>query len=360
MPQVLAIDVGFGNTKTVFGVKGTGDQEQYQELSFRSVAPPVLYEEAKGSGLGMLDRVVVTVDGHQYHVGPQATLEPGNRALDPDYIHKPEYRALMAGAWHYMFKHTGQITQSVHTLVLGLPVSVFKEKSAALKALALQPMVIPVPTELRQRYGKDFVEVRALNAMVLPQPAGAMMYAARLSDTGVSAARVNQDTVTLVIDPGYFTFDWFVARGMSPQMELCGAISGGVSKIFSRVSNKISAEHGVNALNLGRVEQGIQDGKINLATKVIDTLPYRQLVAQISQEIVDQFLQSFSPENIGVSRIVLAGGGAIYYLDALKKRLPTLPIDVLPDSVMSNARGFWLLANRQFQNSQPKNGDEAL
>ena len=42
--------------------------------------------------------------------------------------------------------------------------------------------------------------------------------------------------VSLVLDPGYNTFDRFVADGMAPQLELCGSFRGRVSQILHTVT----------------------------------------------------------------------------------------------------------------------------
>ena len=338
MKTTLAIDVGFGNTKAVWNKTNNGSQE-WSEICFRSVCPRVVVDEGPGPGLGNIDRVVVNVGNDRFYVGPKATFEGGVRSLHPDYINTPEHEALLIGAWHYMFKQTNTITQSVDLLVLGLPVSGFQSNKKRLKEIGMQPRSIPVPMNMRQRFGRDAMDVFAKRVLVLPQPMGGLRMA---SDSASEQDLFDDGMVAMVIDPGYSTFDWFLADAMSPQLELCGSFQGGVSQILQAVSTKLGFDTGVGSQNFGTIEKALIDGYLNLGHTKIDMQPYRAVAINAASAIVAEFLQRFDPSKSGVSRIYLCGGGALFYIDSLKQRLPNYTIKVLPDSVMSNCRGFYL------------------
>lgn len=339
MKNILAIDIGFGNTKAVWSSRQIpGQPDAWSEICFRSVCPRVVIDEA-GNGLAAIDRVVVNVGHESFYVGPKATFEGGVRALHPDYINTAEYEALLMGAWSYMMKDTSTITQSVDLLVLGLPVSGFLANKKRLMEIGSKVRRVPVPVHLRERSGKDFVDVVAKNVMVLPQPFGGL----RLASESESGSAVFEDgVVSMVIDPGYSTFDWFVADSMAPQMELCGSFNGGVSQILQAVSSKLGFDHGVGSQNFGTIERALVDGFLNLGHTKIDMQPYRIIASNAASNIVAEFLQRFDPAKPGVSIIYICGGGALFYAAALKQRLPSIRIEVMPDSVMSNARGFYL------------------
>ncbi len=61
--------------------------------------------------------------------------------------------------------------------------------------------------------------------------------------------------------------------------------------------------------------------------------------------VIDEFLLNFNFQKIGIKHVILSGGGANHYLDALRQRLPRFQITAATDSVMDNARGFWLSGN---------------
>jgi plasmid segregation protein ParM len=148
---ILAADIGYGNTKAVWGQPGTDGLNPVSEVCFRSMAPVSFNPEffsLSGVGAGTLNRVLVTVEGFQHIVGPDAAITGGVRTLDPDFVNRGEYRALLAGAIHYMMKATGRITQSLDMLAVGLPVSGLMSKRAALKAVASKVHHVPVPAIL--------------------------------------------------------------------------------------------------------------------------------------------------------------------------------------------------------------------
>jgi plasmid segregation protein ParM len=337
--NILAIDVGFGNTKAVWNRRrAAGHSDQWSEICFRSVTPRVVVEST-GAGLGSIDRVVVPVGDDRFYVGPKATYEGGTRALHPDYINTPEHEALLCGAWHYMLKATGELNPTVDLLVLGLPVSGFQANRRRLQEIGSKMRRVPVPHALRDWARRDYIDVVAKKVMVMPQPMGGLILAARQSNT---VDLFGDGNVSLVIDPGYNTFDWFVANGMNPQLELCGSFQGGVSQLLQAVSTQIGFDHGEGSVNFGLVEQALKVGEMNLGHKRFSMAPYQKVVKNAATGVISEFLQRFNPAKAGISRIYLCGGGALHYADALKARLPGLQIEVMADSVMANVRGFWL------------------
>ena len=332
---ILALDIGYGNTKAVWRQPKLGDST-WAEICFRSVAPRVIVDV--GTSLASLDRVIVCIGQDRFYVGPKATLEGGMRELHPDYINTSTHEALLCGAWHYMFRQLGEVTKSVDLLVLGLPVSGFQANRRRLTELGKKVHRIPVPVELRARYGKDYEDVVAKNVLVLPQPMGAMHVA---SGQEQKFDLFEEGVISVVIDVGYNTLDWFVTEGMVPQFEACGSFAGGFSQILMAVSKKISFDHGLGAQNFGQIEKGLLAGYMNLGFKKIDMEEYKITARQIAENAVSDLLQQFDPQRAGVSKIFLAGGGAADYKDALQARLPDQSISLMDDPVMSNARGFY-------------------
>ncbi len=119
------------------------------EVCFPSLVPPCHNPSLeKIEGMGSHDRSVVEVDGRSYFVGREASAADTLRILDNEFIHRPEYRALMSGAFYYYLKSTGSVTQSIDLLVLGLPVSSFQSKRADLKAIGSRIHRVPVSPAL--------------------------------------------------------------------------------------------------------------------------------------------------------------------------------------------------------------------
>ena len=342
MKKVLAIDVGFGNLKAVWGRSDPGKSEirRWNEICFKAVAHPALVDEAD-TGMGGTDRVLVTVRGNPFYVGPQATVAEGVRALHEDYVSTDEYEALIVGAWAYMFKDTQTVTPTIDMLVLGLPVSRFKSTRARLKEVGARFRQVPVPENLRDRHDSRLLEVRAAKVLVVPQPFGGLRLA---SEDDQNRELFDDRVVSLMIDPGYNTFDWFVSNGMNPQLDLCGSFGGGVANILRKVAVKISLDHGIEAPNFAHVESCLVSGSMNVGFKMINMRAYQNLATQEGRLAVSEFLQLFNPAKNQVSRIYLCGGGAEFYAQALRERLPGYHIEQMDEPVMANARGFWLAA----------------
>ena len=69
---------------------------------------------------------------------------------------------------------------------------------------------------------------------------------------------------------------------------------------------------------------------------------YLPLVKQAADEIVDEFLGKFDTKKQGINRILLAGGGAKFFEKSLATKLPDYQIETMRESLMTNARGFWI------------------
>ncbi len=343
-PSILVADVGYGNNKAVWGAPENG--KSWREICFRSVAPRVT-QDVTVTGFGGSDRTIVTVNDGRYAVGPHADrLLGGQLALRQDYIETPEYEALICGAWHYYLRDQPTVEPMVDLLVLGLPVSGFAKQRRRLHAIGSQLRQIPLP---EHHLPHSPVESRVLNArarqvLVLPQPLGALVLAMEDPKHGEQLARGG---LILIIDPGYSTFDWLVSDGATPRMDASGAFNGGVSRLLRAVSRQVSQDHGIEAPELPRIEEALREGVLNTGVRRIDMAPYAKVLEHEAELVVNGFMQRFVPGELEIKWILLTGGGANYFLRALQKRLPEYHIQVLPESVMSNARGFYL-AGREF------------
>ena len=115
------------------------------------------------------------------------------------------------------------------------------------------------------------LNARARQVLVLPQPFGTLMLATTLPG---NESLLDDGCLSLVIDPGYSTFDWLVSDGASPRMDISGAFAGGVSRLLRAVSRKLSQDHGIDAPELPRVEAALHDGVLNTGARKITMAPY--------------------------------------------------------------------------------------
>ena len=334
--NIIAIDIGYGNTKMVYGC----EPNAWGELCFKSSAPKVtMPQNDMGKGItGSLDQVYVEVNGASYLVGPEAHISGGGPILSADFIERPEYLAILRGSIFYAMKKTGSVFKHIDVLVLGLPVSNWQPKQAALTKLGSGPHPVNVPLALRSTFG-DKIDVTVGKVLVVPQPMGALHY----SNLLLSADNKMLPSGTyMVIDPGFNTFDWFVSVGLRPVLQRCGSLQGGVSQLVKQVSSVVGGRLGVGSLNLLEVENGLRTGVMQVYGKRIDMTEFRPMVQAAAEQVVDRFVNSIDL-SLGITSIHMAGGGASFYVEAIRKAFTGYEINVSDESVMANARGFHLV-----------------
>lgn len=328
---VLAVDVGYGNTKAAWGNECTPQTE----IIFTSIANKITHscEDVPSISLG---RVPIHIDGDTFMVGPDSHLYSGSRILDADYVARKEYLAFLRASMHYMFNQTG-VFHKIDRLAVGLPVSSYVSKKSELVRICKGVHDVPTPIALVKTLGAT-VKVTVESVIVIPQPLGALsVFASRcalLNRTGGA---------TLIIDPGYKTLDWVFANGMNVDLERCGSFNGGVSSLLREVSSVVGKKLGVGFIDLLEVEEAISSGKIFADGRFYDFAPYAEFVNEIATQTIDKFFSALNIDREFTS-IVLTGGGAKYYRDALARKFPTHQIQFDDDAVMSNARGFYLIA----------------
>lgn len=332
---ILAVDVGFGNTKLVYGRDG----ESWSELCFKSVAPELVANPAglAGSLAPALDRVAIDVGSSSFLVGPDAFISGGDAILSADYVLRTEYLALLRGAIYYSMKKAGQMHRHIDVLVMGLPVANWRLRQAELIRIGTGPHRIPVPLAMRAEFGIS-LDVSVGKVLVMPQPMGALQFALN----GTPPTAEGDEMIHMIIDPGFNTFDWFVSVGLKPDMQRSGSLQGGVSQLLKLVSNAAGAKLGVGSLNLNEVEKGLRKGVMNVFGQRLEMAEFQPIMQSAAREIVERFLNSINLR-LGIDTIHLTGGGAPFYINALRNAFSGYDIRVEAASVMQNARGFYLV-----------------
>lgn len=330
---ILAIDVGYGNTKLVWG----SARDSSCELLFKSIATTTRQSDDAFTDFSQpMDRVVISVNNRNFLVGPEAYLAGSTSSiLDKDYIKHDEYMALLRGAMYYMMKKSGTIKQKIDGLVVGLPISNFNEHRDALLKLAIGIHTLPTPVGMRSMYGSTF-DVLVDKVLVLPQPIGALRnYAGNLHS--------GDNSVSLIVDPGYNTFDWVTAYGMRPDMVRSGSFDGGVAHILREVSLQAGKTLGLGVIDFVQCESALSTGVLSHKSQKYPFDQFKTIAEDAATEIVNKFVSVLDTTR-PFDRIVMAGGGAKYYVKALRKKFPDFEVVAPSDSVMANVRGFYAFA----------------
>lgn len=326
---VLACDVGYGNVKTAWGTEFNSNTEHI----YRSIAIPV----PKGTdAFACGDSVPVIVDNDTFIVGPSAYLSGGIGIPDTNFTERKEYLAFLRGAMHYMFCKTG-VYHKIDKLAVGLPVGNFELHKSRLREICEGEHIVPTPPHLVAKLGPT-VKVVVDKVVVIPQPLGALCMFERKCEL------TNKDMGnTLIIDPGYKTFDWIFSQGMAVDRNRSGSFAGGVSSMLADISNSVGQKLGVGFIDLIEVENALSTGYIFADGRDHDFTPFKTIVNDAATKVSDRFFSALKIDR-RFNSIILTGGGAKYYRDAIAKKFPGHMVECATDSVMDNARGFYLVA----------------
>lgn len=321
---VRAIDVGFGITKFSTGsLDGRISVDHFPSLAFYAPTPP-----SRDTLRGHRRTVCVPVGKLWYEVGPDAALAADRfRAtqLHDGYTETDEYRALTAGALHYMKQPV------IDLLVVGLPVAQY-----VLRRAALEKAMTGTFETGRGR------QVTVRKALVVAQPQGALFsYAA---GSGRIAETLGQRS--LVIDAGTRTFDWLVTQGMRAMPGLSHSVNRGVSDILRVIAEGIGADIGEPYGDHDAIDLALRTRKpLRIYQRPYDMRPHAVTAEKIAEQAVTSMLERLGSSH-GFEHVVLAGGGAFLFRKALKARLPKMTCTEIDQPLYANVKGFQLLGEQ--------------
>ncbi len=311
---IRAIDIGYGNTKFVV-------DDRFTCRLFPSIAPRADIHRERG-GLGRDRRTTdVWVDGCPFEVGPDTSLFSEIPVLHADYIETPEYRALLYGALDAM-----QLTR-IDLLVTGLPVRLHGPRANRLKQLLTGVHAI-----------RPGMTVEIQDVAVVMQPLGGFL--AYSHERGDWSSAQNQ--TYLLVDPGFYTFDWMVTRGMNEMPGLSGSIDCGVSEYVKCVQDELNRDLGEAYFNLRRIDDGLRCGHFRLRGRPIDLEPYRIHAERVVARAMRAMRNAIGTGE-EIDEIVLVGGGGPYFIQGLHQAFPNQPVQTVKDPVFANLRGFQLV-----------------
>jgi plasmid segregation protein ParM len=315
---VRAVDVGFGNTKFITGVAG-GD---IHCASIPSLAYPSARDPAALPAAERRKTIAIPINGLYYEVGQDVALATDNlRAthLHDRYTETPEYMALLRGALALMK------VPSIDLLVVGLPVSHFMGKKAALEKAV---------TGTHDVGGGKTVIVR--KALVVAQPQGALVYYAA---THQKMATIEHEQ-SLIIDPGSRTFDWLVARGMRLVLKTSDSVIRGVSHVLRVIAHDIGTEIGTPYTDLDAIDRALRTGKSPMIyQKTYDISKLMPMANTVAERAVGAMLESL-PADYSFQNIILVGGGAFLFKSAVKQAFSKHRILEVREPMYANVRGF--------------------
>lgn len=335
---VRAIDVGYGTSTVITDMDGAS----FKTRTFPSHANSLDKEQADlaGGAFSETRNVIIQHEGTQYEVGEDSliTSDPkASRVLNSGYIRSAQYMAIVKASLDMMELPGNE----VDLLVCSLPVSNMHQKEE-LKEL--------LKTKHHINNGK-YITVK--DVWIIAQPIGGLLaYFKQQGKNEVS--KLIQESI-LVVDVGYLTVDFSVVTRLIVAEKRSGAIDLGMRKVLEGVSEELSKTFKVK-VNVNAIDDAfcknpheltmfgksysfpICDGLDVHKNKTDIKYDVTPVIERVCKQAIDSIFNVVG-DGQDISRVVLLGGPAPVYLDALKEKYPNHHIDIVRGHVKAVAVG---------------------
>lgn len=322
---VIGADIGYGSLKVAHGAVSWGKPRLRVWPAL--AVPERLAAQRFTRGEGAEDAIIrVWARGEPWLVGVEPSQVQGRnlRELHEDYTESDGWEALLAAALSCAGRN------EVDLLVVGLPVSQYHEAGRRDRLMERLVGSFQVSED-------RWVSVKRVE--VLPQPGGAMAdYASRSGDSMVWEGRV------VVVDPGYYSFDWAVFGEGAYRNEASGTGHEAMSQIMEGVAKEVGRLRGVAQVSPERVERAIREGRgrVLVAGEWVNLeLPLREVSARVVGRSLSRMRSVLRDEDEQPDLVLVVGGGARCYENALRVAYPASHVEVAPEPVLANVRGYW-------------------
>lgn len=337
-----ALDIGYFSTKVA-----SQSGRAITTVGFTSQVGRSEVSQHLSAGMKALSGVDVKVNGVNYFVGPDATLQTKgreSRTISENFVNTNEYMALFKGGIHYVLldhKATvkGKTNVNIRRLVVGLPLNTFEQKAAEVKEMFEGIHEVP-------GCDGENVQVTINNVTVVRQPQGAMLY----SGANMSPAEM-QDYYSqnlLIIDLGGGTCDWLLSHDRKILPMRSDAYPKGVLACVFAICDAINKGYSTDPMVVQRVDSALREGKstFRLNGTVYQTADYLVHTKQILHECLNAVMTNVASLT-SIDKIIFTGGGGKLLYQAAQEVWPenkkVMMVD--DDPVFSNVRGFLLLGN---------------
>jgi plasmid segregation protein ParM len=331
--EIGAIDIGYGNTKYLSGIL---NNEMNFGL-FPSLTPIAPNLDMSGGMLGRRNTKIIDLDSVRYEIGVDTEMTSNgtdtSRNLNDSYALSEPYHALFLGALSYMEKDHYDV------LVMGLPVKyMYNAKYIEEKFTGIHKL-------------PDGKECKVDKIVVIPQPLGGFYDIAIKEDCYEDMI----DEVTLVVDPGYLTFDFLLLNGLRPIENRSDALAGGMSRVLSAMAKSISSEIGrsyedYNAIDkalrkprrIKNPETGIKEEKrvIKINGVAYDLLPHIKQTTPVIENSIT-YMKNKVGSYDDIDNIVLVGGPENVFERKIREHLSNREVFKSATPIYSNVSGFW-------------------
>lgn len=330
--NVVGLDIGYSNVKMVFEVEGV----KTTVVMPAGAAPSIQFTNNPGGRMaqgaaGAVKPIQVVVEGEEYFAGVEpGSLESWERNLGDDYIDSLPYRALFYAA----LARTGK--KEIDHLVTGLPVNHFMDEK-------YRDRLAKVMTGEHQIAPKKTVSVKKVT--VLPQPGGAYYHAISNIDDMEIMERIEYARC-IVIDPGFYSVDFVTFEEGAIRYNSAGTSLEAMSKILQRVADYIHRDYSTPP-SIATLEKAVRLNRefiFHLSEK-IELIPYLMRAGmEAGSAAVQKVKNSLRQDSGNADVVIIAGGGAEFYREAVVKAFPKARLYVPQNSVIAVADGYFIAA----------------
>jgi plasmid segregation protein ParM len=330
MNIVRSIDIGYSYTKFT---SSTNSSSELSLNSVMSIAPRFINKNNLLPGRGFDDNLfiknnaIVDVGSNKFVVGPHAELmQRSNKAviLHKDFIGTDTYKALMKGALYFINEPV------IDMLVVGLPVAYIGSNADKLKNMLVGNHPV----------NENFM-VEIKDVLVVPQPQGGY------TDFAVSRNLMEEinRSITLSLDPGMFSFDWFVSKGFNAIQDRCGSNAGGVHSILNDIIDELNADLSTSINDIRYIDECILNNDLIISGKKYDISHYISKAKNTIGETIGDMLSSIKDTH-DIRRILLFGGGSHFYEEQIKSVFSNIETHLLKNPRFANVRGYQIIGEQ--------------
>jgi plasmid segregation protein ParM len=182
---------------------------------------------------------------------------------------------------------------------------------------------------------------------VVPQPVGAFVDLLWSDLDGETLARIEEGTV-LVLDAGYYSFDWALVVAGELRRGASGTSLEAMSVLLERAAGHIAERHGGRPQPLA-LEAALRQGRehvLVLGQRVLLKPVLEGAAPEVGGVALEALRQSLRREVTNVDLVVVTGGGGEFYGGQAAELFPGAEVRLARDPVGANARGFFHYGRR--------------
>lgn len=324
MSTFLGLDIGYSNTIGTFG-DGVGQPESFVRPS--QAAPLASIPGDSGLRAG---EVLVDVNGEPWVAFAAPGRVQEGRELHEDYTSSEAYQALFKAS----LLHAAGSGDVIDVLVTGLPVTQARDESYVGALVETMTGTHRISTKR---------EVTVKSVVVVAQPIGTLTDIYCTSDS----ADVVEESVSLVLDPGFFSVDWVLFDHRELVAQSSSSSVKAMSVLLQACNEEIGLEQG-GIPGVEKIEHALQSGRsyiLMFGRKVELDVYLKRAADRVIPAVLGEIKQSLRfLRGRAIDCVILGGGGASIYEEYARSEFPESLVIKPTNSVKSNANGFYIIA----------------